>query len=295
VLDAAFVRTRARNALGQPRLAGLGAPPARRHQPCLKTPYSETPVGVEPTSKLLCRQPPCRLAPASYRPSVLARNRTGHRRAALVPRPSQGRMRSPAHPEDVLRSVPRRGIEPATEHACRAASERKAVVPEAQFRGLPCVPAHSQGNEPISIPTWSRTRTSNRARQTGVCRAQGGSRLTRAAFILAHRSAAALVTFGRSDAIRYTIETNRADDWIRTSMGRFTRPEPFCFRATSAVSSFSTSARSRTPCDGFGGHLLSQEHTRIGLASAGPKPAPAWVRRANVASTFLASRSSTLR
>ncbi len=26
----------------------------------------------------------------------------------------------------------------------------------------------------------------------------------------------------------------RADDWVRTSMIRFTRPAPFCFRATSA-------------------------------------------------------------
>jgi hypothetical protein len=33
----------------------------------------------------------------------------------------------------------------------------------------------------------------------------------------------------------------------------------FLFRATSA----STSARSRTPWGGFGGRLLSQEHTRV--------------------------------
>ena len=36
-------------------------------------------------------------------------------------------------------------------------------------------------------------------------------------------------TLGESRAVRYTIETYGADDWIRTSMIRFTRPAPFCF------------------------------------------------------------------
>ena len=48
----------------------------------------------------------------------------------------------------------------------------------------------------------------------------------------------------------------RADGWIRTSMMRFTKPPPR-YSATSA----SRSAGSRTPCDGFGDRLLSQEHT----------------------------------
>ena len=34
-------------------------------------------------------------------------------------------------------------------------------------------------------------------------------------------------TLGESRAVRYTIEMYGADDWIRTSMIRFTRPAPF--------------------------------------------------------------------
>ena len=50
----------------------------------------------------------------------------------------------------------------------------------------------------------------------------------------------------------------RADDWTCTSMGGL----------QTAASLFgdvgtSTSAGSRTPCGGFGGRLLSQEHTRV--------------------------------
>ena len=55
-------------------------------------------------------------------------------------------------------------------------------------------PSHPQGM-PFNIPTWIRTRA---------------------------------WTFGGSNAIRYTIGTDsRADDWIRTSMIRFTRPALF--------------------------------------------------------------------
>ena len=52
----------------------------------------------------------------------------------------------------------------------------------------------------------------------------------------------------------------RADDWIRTSIDRFTRPAPFSVEPRRQSS---TSARSRTPSGGFGGRLLSQEHTRV--------------------------------
>ena len=52
----------------------------------------------------------------------------------------------------------------------------------------------------------------------------------------------------------------RADDWIRTSMNRFTRAEPFSVEPRRQSS---TSARSRTPSASFGGWLLSQEHTRV--------------------------------
>ncbi len=51
----------------------------------------------------------------------------------------------------------------------------------------------------------------------------------------------------------------RADDWIRTSINRFTRPAPFSVEPRRP----STSARSRTPSASFGGWLLSQEHTRV--------------------------------
>ena len=60
-------------------------------------------MGVEPTGKLLCRQPPYRLAPASL--SVLARNRTWTSTFA-------GLHAHPAHPEDVNLVAARRGVEP---------------------------------------------------------------------------------------------------------------------------------------------------------------------------------------
>ena len=69
-------------------------------------------MGVEPTGKLLCRQPPYRLAPASM--SVLARNRTWTSTFA-------GLHAHPAHPEDVVVLAARRGIEP------RLAVSRTAV------------------------------------------------------------------------------------------------------------------------------------------------------------------------
>src|SRR5437764_14311351 len=65
-------------------------------------------MGVEPTGKLLCRQPPYRLAPAS---SVLARNRTWTSTFA-------GSNAHPAHSEDI---AARRGVEP------RLAVSRTAV------------------------------------------------------------------------------------------------------------------------------------------------------------------------
>src|SRR6202011_1151870 len=54
----------------------------------------------------------------------------------------------------------------------------------------------------------------------------------------------------------------RADDWIRTSIERFTKPPPFSVEPRRQTS-ISTSARSRTPLGGLGGRLLSQEHTRV--------------------------------
>jgi hypothetical protein len=65
--------------------------------------------------------------------------------------------------------------------------------------------------------------------------------------------------------IRYTIGTNRADDWICTSFCRFTKPAPF---SVEPRRQFSTSARSRTPWSSFGGCRLTQEHTRVLLRFA---------------------------
>ena len=71
-------------------------------------------------------------------------------------------------------------------------------------------------------------------------------------------------TFGgcRCDPLHHRDIHARADDWIRTSINRFTRPAPFSVEPRRHIS-ISTSARSRTPSGSFGGWLLSQEHTRV--------------------------------
>ncbi len=69
------------------------------------------------------------------------------------------------------------------------------------------------------------------------------------------------------DPLHHRDRQTRADDWICTSIMRFTGPPPCC-SATSA--SQGTSARSRTPCGRVGICLLSQEHARVlapGLAT----------------------------
>ena len=66
-------------------------------------------------------------------------------------------------------------------------------------------------------------------------------------------------TFGGLRAIRYTIGTCIADDWICTSICRFTKPVPSAIEPRRRTS---TSARSRTPWSSFGGCRLTQEHTR---------------------------------
>ena len=67
------------------------------------------------------------------------------------------------------------------------------------LRRVQCYPLHHRDmcTSRFSVPTWIRTRTK---------------------------------TLGRSCAVRYTIGTSlpsRADDWIRISINRFTRPAPF--------------------------------------------------------------------
>ena len=77
----------------------------------------------------------------------------------------------------------------------------------------------------------------------------------------------------------------RADDWIRTSMNRFTRPAPFSFEPRRQSS---TSARSRTPFSGFGGRLLSQEHNRV-------RPPGCRLDRRDFATAYRVPHSSTPR
>ena len=181
-----------------------------------------------------------KLTADSYPQSVLARSRTWSSTFA-------GSRANPAHSEDihfVFSTPPRNRTSSCRFEVCRAD------------------PAHSQGVS-LSVPTWSRTRTR---------------------------------ALGEPCAIRYTIGTNhlsRADDWICTSMKRFTKPLPRDSATSDAQSrrldlrqhrcglqdrrlcsatSASTSARIRTPCDGFGDRLLSQEHARVsarGLATEG--------------------------
>jgi hypothetical protein len=54
--------------------------------------------------------------------------------------------------------------------------------------------------------------------------------------------------------------SNRADDWIRTSMIPLTRRTPFSIEPRRHLSAVSTSVRIRTPSSSFGGCPLSQEH-----------------------------------
>ena len=148
-------------------------------------------------------------------------------------RPPQGRVRIPHTSRTYLPSAPPRNrTSSGSFEDCRAVRHtRRANVSTRNrtwirtFGGSYAIPCTI---ETLSVPTWSRTRA----------RALGEPR-----------------------AIRYTIGTHtRADDWTCTSIKRFTGPLPFC----SATSAFQgTSARSRTPCDGFGDRLLSQEHARV--------------------------------
>ncbi len=178
--------------------------------------------------KLLCRQPPCRLAPAPHF-SVLARNRTWSTTFARS-------RANPAHPEDFFSSAPPRNRTPscrfvvcrAIRYTCRASVSTRNRTWIWTFGGSYAIPCTI---ETFSVPTWSRTRAR---------------------------------ALGEPCAIRYTIGTiiQGADGWICTSIDRFTGPAPRC-SATSAFRVSSRSARIRTPSDGFGGHLLSQEHTPV--------------------------------
>ena len=164
--------------------------------------------GSRTHSKLLCRQPPCRLAPAPRYPVSSPGVEPG-------PRPSQGRVQVPHTPRTFF-SAPCRGIEPRLAVSRTAVLLRYTCRASVSTRNRTRAPTEGWSwtfggsyairctIETQNVPTWSRTR----ARALGVpC------------------------------AIRYTIGTcfsrSRADDWTCTSMTRFTKPPPR-YSATSA-------------------------------------------------------------
>ena len=164
--------------------------------------------------KLLCRQPPCRLAPA---PCCQCPRQESNLSLDLR------RVVCKIHhtPRTFDYSAPRRGIEP------RPAVSKTAVRSGTLTRHFL---VHFVGRNQ-NVSTMNRTWIS---------------------------------TFGRSYAIHYTIETHvksrRLDSHQHCAVYK---TAAFLNRATSAF--FSTSARSRTSCDGFGDRLLSQEHARVSV------------------------------
>ncbi len=131
----------------------------------------KTPVRVELTSNCFA---------GSCRTIWLQRHSVSSPGIEPGPRPSQGRMRNPAHSEDKFQIglEPRRGIEP------RPTVSNTAVHP-----------AHSQG---IFVKKASRP---------GV---EPGPELSESQCIPLHHR-----------------DITRADDWIRTSINRFTKPALF--------------------------------------------------------------------
>ena len=110
--------------------------------------------------KLLCRQPPCRLAPALSSASSPG--------IEPGPRPSQGRVQDPPHPEDSFLPAPRRGIEPrpAVPKTVVLSGTPARLVDGVSRPGIGPGPGPSEGpvrsttpSRQSSIPTWSRTRT----------------------------------------------------------------------------------------------------------------------------------------
>ena len=81
-------------------------------------------------------------------------------------------------------------------------------------------PPHSEDNQSSTPP---RNRTSSCSFEG--CRASGT--LAGHHFDIPTWNRTRAWTFGESNAIRYNIGTNRADDWIRTSMIPLTRRTPF--------------------------------------------------------------------
>ena len=115
-------------------------------------------------------------------------------------------------------------------------------------------------------------------------------------------------TFGGSYAIRYTIETFSVPTWSRTRARALGGPRAIRYTIgtnhqsrrldlhqhdavykTAAslfghVGNSSRSARSRTPCDGFGDRLLSQEHTPVSAPAL--RPGTCWRNNYSRSVTF---------
>jgi hypothetical protein len=187
----------------------------------------------------------------------------------VVERPRQGSnlvydLRGVACESGTLRgrtnlSTPPRSRTPSCRFVvCRAVRHtRRACVVEypdldsnqgLDVRRVRCYPLHHR--DVSSIPTWSRTRTK---------------------------------TLGRSCAFRYTIGT-----WSRRLDLHQHHPVYKTGASLFGHVGTSTGVRNRTPPGGFGGHLLAQEHTRVG-----PRPCDRGLWRNDT--TLAASRSSTLR
>ena len=115
------------------------------------------------------------------------------------------------------------------------------------------------------------TRSSGRSTSPGSRTPSCGFEDRRASITLARHEGSPGVwqTAGPERHLPHTIN-NRADDWIRTSMIRFTRAVPFCFeprrrksRNALGLRRASSGARIRTPSSGFGDRRLSQEHAAV--------------------------------
>ena len=137
-----------------------------------------------------------------------------------------------------VEGVPRQGVEP------RLAASKTAVLP-----------SHSQGKTVPECPDLESNPDPN-------------LRKIRCA-PLHHRDDRPLRNQKTTTVVPHTIN-NRADDWIRTSMIRFTRAVPFCFeprrrksRNALRLRRASSGARIRTPSSGFGDRRLSQEHAAV--------------------------------
>ena len=113
----------------------------------------ETPVGVELTRMLLCRQPPYRLAPAS---------RASSPGIEPGPQPSHSLHAHPAHPEDENLVAARRVVEP------RPAVSRTAVRFGTLASQYPDLDSAASEHESRAEPRESATRNNPRCEKFGL-------------------------------------------------------------------------------------------------------------------------------